>query len=127
MIPAYDSTGTTLWLHIRAGNHALTEVAQRLAFTPESSVPSEQAFSLLNLIHNDRRNSLSTPTVDKLQTIYIHERALSPDRKIAKDREWKRWGLLVMENSLRLEGFLDEVTPLVEANCENSVEVLSNA
>ncbi|KAF2860690.1 hypothetical protein K470DRAFT_257699 [Piedraia hortae CBS 480.64] len=55
-----------LCLHIGAGCYALAEVAQRLAITPASSVPSEPAFSILSLIHNSLKNLLLTPKFDKL-------------------------------------------------------------
>jgi len=51
-------------------------IAQRLMSTPCSSVPSERAWSILNLVHNKLRNRLSNDRVDKLQYIYINERVL---------------------------------------------------
>jgi hAT family C-terminal dimerisation region len=44
--------------------------------TPSSSVPSERAFSILNLVHNKLRNRLTSSRVDKLQYIYINERII---------------------------------------------------
>jgi hAT family C-terminal dimerisation region len=59
-------------------------IAIRLMSTPATSVPSERAFSILNLVHNKLRNRLSTERVDKLQYIYINERVL---RKIKTSYE----------------------------------------
>jgi len=44
--------------------------------TPCSLVPSERAFSILNLVYNKLRNRLSNDRVNKLQYIYINERVL---------------------------------------------------
>jgi hypothetical protein len=51
-------------------------IAIRLISTPATSVPSERAFSILNLVHTKLRNRLSIERVDKLQYIYINERVL---------------------------------------------------
>ena len=51
-------------------------IAVRLMSTPATSVPSERAFSILNLVHTKLRNRLSIERVDKLQYIYINERVL---------------------------------------------------
>jgi hypothetical protein len=52
--------------------------------TPATSVPSDRAVSILNLVHNKLRNRLSMERVDKLQYIYINERVL---RKIKTSYE----------------------------------------
>lgn len=54
----------------------IAPIAQRLAATPATSVPSERAFSILNLLQNKLRNRLTVQRVDKLQFIYINERVL---------------------------------------------------
>ena len=51
-------------------------IAIRLISTPATSVPSERAFSILNLVYTKLRNRLSNGRVDKLQYIYINERVL---------------------------------------------------
>jgi hypothetical protein len=48
-------------------------IAIRLISTPATAVPSDRAFSILNLVHNKLMNRLSVERVDKLQYIYINE------------------------------------------------------
>jgi hypothetical protein len=55
---------------------AIAPIARRLALTPSNSVPSERAFSILNLLQNKLRNCLTNQRVDKLQFIYLNERVL---------------------------------------------------
>jgi Protein of unknown function (DUF 659)/hAT family C-terminal dimerisation region len=54
----------------------LGAIARRLVRTPATSVPSERAFSILNLMLNKLRNRLSNAKLDMLQYIYINKRIL---------------------------------------------------
>jgi hypothetical protein len=67
------------WQLIESFAPDLAKISERLSSCPYSSVTSERAFSILNLIHTKTRNRLKPERVNKLQYIYINERALARD------------------------------------------------
>ena len=67
---------TIFWNSATSLAPTIGPIAIRLISTPATSVPSERAFSILNLVHTKLRNRLSNGRVDKLQYIYINERVL---------------------------------------------------
>jgi hypothetical protein len=67
---------TVFWNSATSLAPTIGPIAIRLISTPATSVPSERAFSILNLVHTKLRNRLSNERVDKLQYIYINERVL---------------------------------------------------
>ena len=70
------------------------QLALRLMRTMASSVPSERAFSIQNLIHDKLRSRLTAEKVDMLQFIYINERVMKNKRK----RHVKREDLVALED-----------------------------
>jgi hypothetical protein len=66
----------TFWQTAGGVSPVLAPLAIRLASTRSNSVPSEQSFSILKLLHNNLRNRLLPEWVDRLQYIYINERVL---------------------------------------------------
>ncbi len=92
-------------------------IAKRLMCTPCSSVPSERAFSILNLVHNKLRNRLSNDRVDKLQYIYINERVLrrvscryEAHLKLDEAQKEEEAGLVELEDAFLSAGGIDSGT-----------------
>jgi hypothetical protein len=66
----------------------LSTLAVRVFSTPANSVPSERAFSIRNLIQDDKRASLSDETADKLTFVHINHRVLD---RIIDPAQIKAW------------------------------------
>ena len=63
-------------------SNGLGTLAVRLFSTPANTVPSERAFSAQNLIHDKKRNRLSSEKANKLVYIHMNQRILeSLDRQ----------------------------------------------
>jgi len=77
-----DSTPALLfWQLSRVNAKLLSELAMRFFETPANSVPSERAFSAMNLTATKKRNRLSVEKLNKLCYIYMNSRALSHPHK----------------------------------------------
>ena len=64
------------WRMVTSVSPHLGRIARRLWSTTANSVPSERAFSTMNYIHSRLRNRLTPERANKLQYIYINERAI---------------------------------------------------
>jgi Protein of unknown function (DUF 659)/hAT family C-terminal dimerisation region len=77
-----DSTPPLLFWQLSFVNaKLLSELAMRLFETPSNSVPSERAFSAMNLTATKKRNRLSVAKLNKLCYIYMNSRALAHPHK----------------------------------------------
>jgi hypothetical protein len=79
----YRSTPLTFWDDCDSEGAILPQIARRLAQTIANSVPSERAFSTMNLIHSKSRNRLSPAKVEQQVYIHVNRRILDhPHRKL---------------------------------------------
>lgn len=101
----------------------LGNIALRLAQTPANSVPSERAFSTLNLLLNELRNKLSNEKVDMLQYIYMNERVLARALKDEDKMQPKHMGLATDEMLVELEDGLIQVGELGVISSEREREI----
>lgn len=90
----------------------LGNIAFRLAQTPANSVPSERAFSTLNLLLNELRNKLSNEKVDMIQYIYMNERVLARALKDEEKMQPQHMGLATDDMLVELEDGLIQVGEL---------------
>jgi hAT family C-terminal dimerisation region len=77
-----DSTPALLfWQLSHVNAKLLSEIAMRLFETPANSVPSERAFSAMDITATKKRNRLSVEKLNKLCYVYMNSRALSHPHK----------------------------------------------
>jgi hypothetical protein len=77
-----DSTPPLLfWQLSHVNARLLSDLAMRLFETPANSVPSERAFSAMNLTATKKRNRLSVEKLNKLCYIYMNSRTLGHPHK----------------------------------------------
>lgn len=77
-----DSTPSLLfWQLSHVNTKVLSGLAMRLFETPANSVPSERAFSAMNLTASKERNRLSVGKLNKLCYLYMNSRALAHPHK----------------------------------------------
>ena len=69
-------------------------MARRLFQTTANSLPSERTFSMMNYIHSDLRNRLTTQRVHKLQYIFVNKCALEN----IGPKEWTEEEMLLAED-----------------------------
>jgi hypothetical protein len=70
------SDAYTFWQFASEYSPGLAELAMRSFETPANSVPSERAFSTINLTHTRYRNRLTIEKVNKICYIHINRRIL---------------------------------------------------
>lgn len=92
----------TFWQFASEYSPFLAELAMWLFETPANSVPSERAFSTMNLTHTRYRNRLKVEKVDKICYIHINRRILDR-KKMNKEKVKKRIDQLNDEEALELE------------------------
>lgn len=97
----------TFWQFASEYSPDLADLAMRLFETPANSVPSERAFSTMNLTHTRHRNRLKVEKVDKICYIHINRRIL--DRKKEKGKAKTRLDQLNDEEALEREESLPEL------------------
>ncbi|RKF81884.1 hypothetical protein GcM3_030035, partial [Golovinomyces cichoracearum] len=71
------------WNISRPSAHALSTIALELYATTANSVPSERAFSTMNLLQSKLRNRLSTEKMNMLCFIYTNSRSLRAHKGIS--------------------------------------------
>ncbi|KAF7173370.1 hypothetical protein CNMCM6106_007473 [Aspergillus hiratsukae] len=98
----------TFWQFASEYSPELADLALRIFDTPANSVPSERAFSTMNLTHTRHRNRLKVEKVDKICYIHINRRILDRN-KIAVEKVKKRIDQLDDEEALDLEESLPEI------------------
>lgn len=69
----------------------LAALALRNLHTPANSVPSERAFSVMNILRNKTRNRLSAERAAKLTFIYINSRVLTQKAPSAAIKAKQTW------------------------------------
>jgi hypothetical protein len=94
----------TFWSMASAMSPLLAEFAERLFTTPPNSVPSERAFSAMNLQHSRLRPNLSPKKIDKLCFIHMNCRALYSQKYPYK----KKLRELTEEEEVEMENILLE-------------------
>jgi hypothetical protein len=92
----------TFWQFASEYSPGLAELAMRLFETPANSVPSERAFSTMNLTHTRYRNRLTVEKVDKICYIHINRRILDR-QKMEGHKVKKQFDQLNDEEALELE------------------------
>jgi hAT family C-terminal dimerisation region len=87
----YKDEPTLFWQLHHDDSRALYQLAYRIHCTLANSVPSERAFSAINLTHTKLRSKLAPERVDKLLYVQINRRVLRRDlhatRKQADEEE----------------------------------------
>ena len=105
----------TFWQFASEYSSDLAELSMRLFETPANSVPSERAFSTMNLTHTRYRNRLKVEKVDKICYIHINRRILDR-KKVPRDKVKKRIDQLNDEEALELEESLPAVIDREDSN-----------
>ena len=73
----YQMDPELFWTFSRNFASTLSSLARKVMKLPGNSVLAERSWSVMNLIMNKTRNSMSSISVDKLMFIYMNERTLN--------------------------------------------------
>ena len=108
----YKHDVVEFWEQAQLAFPVVGQLALRLMRTMASSVPSERAFSIQNIIHSTVRNRLIAEKVDMLQFIYINERVLKNKRK----KHAKQEELVELEDLLLRTLDFDTISSILKQN-----------
>jgi hypothetical protein len=130
-----NSSPIHFWDDCESDKSILPNIARRLASTIANSVPSERAFSTMNLIHSKTRNRLSPERVEQQVFIHINRRILdSPVRQLFRlsDEDLVKFetiaqGLQEKEKESHLHRGRDEASDISDSDSDPEASLTSDS